>query len=179
MRHEVQQSRPARGLRVHARDLGDDAAGGGRATAVTASEFIEAARSYLGCPFHHQGRVRDGIDCIGILVCAARDCGLVVPDRTDYPKRPCATWTLEEELDARLIRTDKRFARLPGAISSFWMRHPERSYHAGLATEKGLLHTYASVGRVVETQSNEVWWERVSATWIIPDVRYDSWQPSP
>lgn len=44
----------------------------------TKADIVAAARSYLGTPFHHRGRKPGvGIDCAGVLVCAARDCDLV------------------------------------------------------------------------------------------------------
>ena len=48
-----------------------------------------AARNYLGVPFKHQGRNPSiGIDCIGLAQLAARDCGIVAPDWTDYARHP-------------------------------------------------------------------------------------------
>ena len=43
---------------------------------VTAAQFVDAARSYLGVRWHHLGRSKEGIDCIGLLMCAAADVGL-------------------------------------------------------------------------------------------------------
>jgi hypothetical protein len=45
------------------------------------SAIAEAARRYLGTPFHHMGRAPGvGLDCAGVLICAARDLGLVAAD---------------------------------------------------------------------------------------------------
>jgi cell wall-associated NlpC family hydrolase len=55
---------------------------------LTADNFVAAARSYVGVPWRHQGRSRLGIDCVGLLVCAARDCGLEVEDVTAYERVP-------------------------------------------------------------------------------------------
>lgn len=46
---------------------------------ATPEQFVEAARAYLGAPWLHQGRSRQGIDCVGLLICAAADCGIIEP----------------------------------------------------------------------------------------------------
>lgn len=43
-------------------------------------DVVTVARSYLGVPWHHMGRSRVGIDCAGLLICVARDLGIVAPD---------------------------------------------------------------------------------------------------
>jgi cell wall-associated NlpC family hydrolase len=43
--------------------------------------FIDAAMTYLGTPYHHCGEVKGaGVDCATLLVCAARDAGLIPKD---------------------------------------------------------------------------------------------------
>lgn len=43
---------------------------------TSAQDFVEAARSYMDVRWHHLGRSREGVDCIGLLLLAAQDCGL-------------------------------------------------------------------------------------------------------
>lgn len=50
--------------------------------------FIAAARAYLGVQWVHQGRSRNGVDCVGLLVCAAKDAGIIVEDVRNYSTRP-------------------------------------------------------------------------------------------
>ena len=47
-------------------------------------QFVEAARRYIGVPWVHQGRSTHGVDCIGLVVLAARDCGMDVTMKADY-----------------------------------------------------------------------------------------------
>ena len=45
------------------------------------AEIVRVARTWIGTPFHHAQRKRGlGIDCAGLLVMVARECGLVAPD---------------------------------------------------------------------------------------------------
>ncbi len=57
---------------------------------LTADSFIAAARTYIGVPWQHQGRSRHGIDCVGLLVCVARDLGIPVEDVRAYEREPRA-----------------------------------------------------------------------------------------
>jgi cell wall-associated NlpC family hydrolase len=45
---------------------------------------VEEARSWLGTPWQHQGRTKNGIDCAGLVVKVAHALGLSEFDRTDY-----------------------------------------------------------------------------------------------
>lgn len=54
---------------------------------VMRSDVVRAARSYIGTPFHHQGRSRVGMDCAGLVICVARDLG-IVPKDFDVPAYP-------------------------------------------------------------------------------------------
>lgn len=43
--------------------------------------MAEAAESFLGTPFHDNGRIPGvGLDCTGVIVCAARIAGMDCPD---------------------------------------------------------------------------------------------------
>ena len=58
---------------------------------LTADSFIAAARTYVGVPWQHQGRSRHGVDCVGLLVCVARDlCVPVDDDGPNYEREPRA-----------------------------------------------------------------------------------------
>lgn len=77
--------------------------------------IIATARGYLGTRFHHQGRIGKtgskggGIDCLGLLVCVARDLDLHGKngerladfDARDYPHQP-DTVALRQKLESLL-----------------------------------------------------------------------------
>jgi cell wall-associated NlpC family hydrolase len=52
------------------------------------SKLVEQARTYLGTPWRHLGRSRDGIDCAGVVICAYADLGIVIPDIERYGREP-------------------------------------------------------------------------------------------
>jgi len=55
----------------------------------TSADIIESARSYLGTPYRHQGRVKHlAIDCVGLLAAVARESGALEVDfESDYRRR--------------------------------------------------------------------------------------------
>jgi cell wall-associated NlpC family hydrolase len=71
---------------------------------TTRAEFIATVRSYIGTPYHHQGRLPGvGMDCPGPLILAARAHGIVAPDFdvTSYSREPDGH-TLKRLLDDNL-----------------------------------------------------------------------------
>jgi len=50
---------------------------------VTREQFITAVRAFDGVSYRHLGRSEFGVDCLGVLVCAARNLGLI-PENADW-----------------------------------------------------------------------------------------------
>lgn len=45
------------------------------------TDVVAAARSWIGTPFAHQGRIKTvGVDCIGLVIGVGRELGLCEPD---------------------------------------------------------------------------------------------------
>ena len=72
--------------------------------------FLAAARSYVGTRYHHMGRTPGvGLDCAGVVICAARACGAVAPDFDvpAYTRRPDGV-SLLAWCDAQMDRIGER-----------------------------------------------------------------------
>lgn len=113
---------------------------------MTPDDLINNARSYLGTPFRHQGRLPGvALDCVGLIVCSALATGLQVRDVHDYPSEPDG---------GRLMRElDKQFARLtwpgrPGDVLVMRFIHDPR--HVALFTGETIIHAKGPVGEVIE-----------------------------
>lgn len=115
---------------------------------IPADKIIAEARKWLGVPFHHQGRNQHGIDCIGLLVKVAEGVGAWHEDFISYKRFPGKT-TLIPHLAKSVDQVIDRFQE-PGDILVFWVMKPEWPQHAGIMTYRGIIHTDASLGRVVE-----------------------------
>lgn len=122
----------------------------------------EAARRYLGVRFLHQGRdPMHGIDCIGLLVLAARDCGhgLDEHDYTGYSRNPA--WQV---LESRLAMALPEVKDLnPGDIVS--LDFFGRTRHVGIIGEHNgrmtIIHTYSRPSKVIEHGLDDKWIRRI------------------
>jgi len=93
-------------------------------------DFISAARSFIGTPFRHQGRRPGvGLDCIGVMVCAAWAAGYEVDDIANYSRRPNGQLipNLERQLDSIPIDDAE-----PGDIVAFWITRCGNPQHIGV-----------------------------------------------
>ena len=130
--------------------------------------IVEKAREYLGTPFHHQGRVKGvGIDCIGLLVGVANELGLQHEDFKQYGERPDP-----RQLLYYISRScDRTTNTLPGDILLFWFIAPNYPQHAGIATDRGFIHTFRTARKVVEQPWTSAWKKHLYGVY-----RY-RWQP--
>jgi cell wall-associated NlpC family hydrolase len=143
-------------------------------------DIVEKATRMVGTPFVHQGRLPGvGVDCIGLLVCAAREAGLDVGDRASYGRQPnpralmaeldrVAT-RLSRPIDARALGRDDgatAFARR-GAVLVFWRVRTSLPRHVGVCDGEFVVHTWQEIGRVVRHRIDgsewsgclhSVWW---------------------
>lgn len=116
---------------------------------------VALARSYLGTPFHHQGRLRGvGVDCVGLVLCVARELGVVpqgwdVPGYSRHPDGVELVRHLTERMDA------VPDAMRPGdVVLVAFARHPQ---HVGIVGDYrhgglSLIHADGLRGHVIETR---------------------------
>jgi hypothetical protein len=55
---------------------------------MSAQQFIAAARELKGARWKHRGRKPWAVDCIGLVVMAAREAGIQTPDEAHYGREP-------------------------------------------------------------------------------------------
>lgn len=146
--------------------------------------IVAAARSWVGTAFAHQGRRKacgadpGGVDCLGLLVGVAAECGLsrhgralAACDRRDYGHYPDEQ-RLYESL-ARYLTAVPPAALQPG--DACLMRIDGTARHLGIIGEYccaadsakarylTLIHAYAPARRVVEHRLDVQWRERAVA----------------
>lgn len=76
---------------------------------ATREEVVAAARRWIGVRWRHQGRTRDGVDCVGLIISVARDAALVDEEALQRIERQTAGYgrypiggSLKAALDAEL-----------------------------------------------------------------------------
>ncbi len=146
---------------------------------MTPEAVIIAARGYLGTPWKHQARVKGvGVDCIGLLVGAFNEAGTPIKDCIDYGKNPNPRRFL-----AHLARQFRRIsganqldvhadpsawmAEQPGDVLVFQFQGPNLPQHVGIATDRGVIHTYQSAGAVSEHALTHEWCRKVHSVWRV------------
>lgn len=56
---------------------------------INHEDIIREARSMIGTPWRHQGRVPGhGLDCIGLAICVLQRLGVEINDRNNYGRAP-------------------------------------------------------------------------------------------
>jgi len=119
-------------------------------TGSVAAAFVAAARSYVGVPWRHLGRSRTGVDCIGLVLMAAREVGVDLPDPAPYAREPQGTRLLE----GVLVHAARVASPEPGDVLLF--RMGLYGGHVGIASVHpawgvpACLHAYAPRRQVVE-----------------------------
>ena len=117
---------------------------------MSADAFVAAARSYVGVPWRHLGRARTGLDCIGLVLLAAREVSVDLPDPAPYAREPQGTRLLE----GILAHATRVAEAAPGDVLLF--RLGLYGGHVGIASTHpawgvpACLHAYAPRKQVVE-----------------------------
>ena len=111
----------------------------------------DIAMTYLGVPFQHRGRTRQGVDCLGLLVLVAIEYGNTVFDKAIYGREP---WRdgLRDGLRAHCGPPVKRPFEIDDILLMRLNPGEEPSHVAIVAPHPyglGMIHTYAEVNRVV------------------------------
>lgn len=128
------------------------------------SALIAAARGYLGVPWRHLGRTRAGVDCIGLVLLAAREAGRLLPDPAPYQREPQGTRLLDGMRDlCDLVPLDQA---LPGDVLLF--RAGLYGGHVGIFSahrEYGVpacIHAFAPYRKVIEQRLCDIIAARLS-----------------
>lgn len=122
---------------------------------MTRADVVAEARTWLGTPWVHQHRAKgQAVDCAGLIICVARDLGLLPADfdLNGYSRMPDGT--LLAVCDEHMDRIE-RSAMQPGDVLLMATEHDPQHMgilgdyrHGGLS----LIHAASKAGRVIETR---------------------------
>ena len=125
---------------------------------MTGADIIAAARSCLGTPFVHQGRIPGvALDCAGLVIAVAQAVGADYCDVQGYSRTP-SRQQLERALDDQpcLMRvTDRQ----PGDV--LLMRFAGDPQHLAIYAGGTIIHSYEGVGQVCEHDLDAAWSARI------------------
>lgn len=127
--------------------------------------WIDEIRSWVGTPWVHQGRNRNGVDCVGLLIASAHRLGLTTFDFRAYGRAPMG------DMLTRMCDEQMRRVRLAQPGDVLLMRLSKYPQHFAVLVEPGrIVHARGESGRVVETQIPGPWWRRVVGVYEMPGV---------
>lgn len=135
---------------------------------TTGEALARCARTWLGVPFRHQGRSRNGVDCAGLIIGVLRECDALPANFTDVPAYSRAPQRALGELVHALTVPAARAA--PGVI--VLIRWPGERYpsHVAICTGENLVHAYMRARRVVEHGYRGPWQRDTAALRAVPGV---------
>lgn len=115
-----------------------------------ARKIVQAARSFVGTPFAHQGREPGkALDCIGIALSAAKLRGFDLPDWPLYQSSSPSGTRLVEYVRLSCEEVPLEEARWGDIALMFWRKH-DLPQHLLMLTDRGILHANNVLGKVVE-----------------------------
>ena len=136
-----------------------------------AADFIAAARAYLGVPWVHQGRSHAGVDCLGLVVEAARVSHANTVDVRDYAAQ-AQDETMLQVCQQHMDRVQTS-ALLPGDVVIVKYGNQR---HMAIVTdypapgELALLHASSIYGKVVEHRLDATWRRLLLAAFRLREV---------
>lgn len=118
---------------------------------TTRAEIVAEAKTWLNVRWLHQGRGRNGLDCVGLPIVVGQKFGLIGEPPADYPRLPDGGFVQAFMDLAEVVSpvTDKR----DGDILLFAERNI--MCHCGIMItvygQPGLIHATAASRKVIET----------------------------
>ena len=123
--------------------------------------IIDEARTWLGTPFKHQGRVKGrGVDCAGLIVGVAKALDIEDYTFTGYGREP-NKGMLESEIAKYCIPMPKP---MPGCILVF--RFAYEPQHLAIYTDQNtIIHAYQKARKCIEHRLDDKWRNRLVSCW--------------
>jgi NlpC/P60 family putative phage cell wall peptidase len=146
----------------------------------TRSEIVATARTYVGTPFQHQGRIKGvGTDCVGIPMMVAEELGMndkhgqpiTTRLHNGYSKQPWGNLVLQT---CALYLIAKPITQMkPGDV--IVLRVPKDPCHVAVVSlipgqGLGMIHAYQGSEKTVENRIDERWHSRIAGCFEFPGV---------
>lgn len=125
---------------------------------VTRAQIAATARSYIGTPYLHQGRVKGaGVDCVGLGVCVSWDLGIRPRtwNITGYRRLPDGHSLMRHLVDQMADEVGQDQMQAGDLVVVAYDRFP---HHVGVLVDYaggqalGIVHASAKAGRVEESR---------------------------
>ena len=129
--------------------------------------LADSARKYIGVPFRHRGRTVRHLDCVGLVVIAAKDLGReILHDKPHYGREPNNDGLREHlQMEFGPPASDMRVGDV--ALIAY---NTEVPHHVGIIGNYiyggfSLIHADGMVGKVVEHRLDSNWQKMILETY--------------
>lgn len=135
---------------------------------MKADEIVQAARALVGTPFKHQGRIPGkALDCAGLAS--------VVVSNWYQTQEPIAYSRIPRDNKLReWIEKQDFIQKVPNqemqAGDIILMRFRTEPQHVAICAGQNIIHSYESIGRVVEHILDDRWKSRIVSVYRLKDV---------
>lgn len=142
---------------------------------ASSHDIIAQARTWLGTRFHHQGRLKKtsthagGVDCLGLLVCIARDLDLRGKDGAPLHSLDAPDYAHYPDGAALIAGLSACLTEIPIANAEagdvLVIRIDDSPRHLALLSQTNpphIIHAYAQARKVVEQPLDEFWQPRIT-----------------
>jgi cell wall-associated NlpC family hydrolase len=136
------------------------------------NDIVLEARTYIGVPWVHQGRSRDGVDCLGLAILVAQTVRGYQFDMRDY-----AAQAMDETMQAKCLEHMDPIGLsdlAPGNVVVIKFENQRHMAIVGdypIAGHFSLIHANSKLGKVVEHRLDSVWRRLIMSAWALRDLR--------
>lgn len=135
---------------------------------MTGAAIAACARSWVGVPFRHQGRSRNGVDCAGLVIGVLSECNALPPrfrDIRGYGRAP-------QRALADLVTASTVPVEAPADGVIVLIRWPGEAFasHVAICAGPNIVHAYMRVRAVVEHGYRGAWIRDTVGLRAVPGV---------
>jgi cell wall-associated NlpC family hydrolase len=130
-------------------------------------QIITTARSFLNTPFVHQGRSKEGLDCLGLLILIARNLNLKAKDGTPMHCHDnlCYSRTPNSQILYETLKHCLHEIDAPQLGSVALLNIAGNAQHLAIIGDYvecgfSLIHAYQTAGKVIENNYDASWQRR-------------------
>ncbi len=140
---------------------------------VKVQKIIKFARAYLGVPWVHQGRSKNGVDCVGFLLLAFKSVNVDIIEIKGYSRTPDGK-KLKEIMDNQpnLIQVIKNDLMVGDILLLKIKRDPQ---HVALIVDSdtadfGMIHSYnGGEKKVIEHDLADYWKRKIVSVYRLAE----------
>jgi len=131
---------------------------------ATRKQILDEARTWIGTPYHHQGRLKGvGVDCAGLIVMVGKELGLSSFDVEGYSSSPDPV-AMSKYLHDNLDRVHVDDMQVGDVL---WLKVEVDPQHLAIVTATSprtmMIHSFSMIGvrKTVEHGLGDYWTKRV------------------